>query len=148
MHVVLLIIIETCLVRGFQSCGNLITSTFLRGSRKSHSRQISTYSWPGALWRITSTVDGDIKVCSVAVLLIFLCGVSVNEISPCGVAVISKPAVYDVCVFKHTVCGETRSVWFFCLTFVTTKFSLILCYHIDCLAYITYGHFSLFMELF
>ncbi len=26
----------------------------------------------------------------------------------CGVAVISNPAVCDVCVFKSTVCGETK----------------------------------------
>ena len=41
-------------------------------------------------------------------LLIFLCGVAVNKIPPCGVAVISKPAVYDVCVFKSTVFGKTK----------------------------------------
>ena len=34
----------------------------------------------------------------VAVLLIFLC----------SVAVISNPAVYDFCVFKPTVFGETK----------------------------------------
>ena len=41
-------------------------------------------------------------------LLIFLCGVAVNKIPPCGVAVISNPAVCDVCVFKPTVFGETK----------------------------------------
>ena len=43
-----------------------------------------------------------------AVLLIFLCGVAVDKIPPCGVAVISNPAVYDVCVFKPTVFCETK----------------------------------------
>lgn len=41
-----------------------------------------------------------------AVLLIFLLGLSVNKISPWGVAVISNPAV----------------LWFFCLTLLRTKF--------------------------
>ena len=36
-------------------------------------------------------------VCGVAVLLIFLRGVAVNKIPSCGVAVISNPAVCDVC---------------------------------------------------
>ena len=43
------------------------------------------------------------------VMLIFLCGVSVNKISPCGVAVISNPVVCDICVFKPTVFGEKKS---------------------------------------
>ena len=41
-------------------------------------------------------------------MLIFLCGVSVNKISPCGVAVISNPVVCDICVFKPTVFGEKK----------------------------------------
>ncbi len=38
----------------------------------------------------------------------FLCSVAVNKIPSCGVAVISNPAVCDVCVFKPTVFGETK----------------------------------------
>ena len=82
------------------------------------------------------------------VLLFFLCAISVNKISPCGAAVISNPTVCDVCVFKSTVFGETKFCAVFCLTFVRTKFSFILYYYIDCLAYITYGRFSLFQKPF
>ena len=31
-----------------------------------------------------------------------------NKIPSCGVAVISNPAVCDICVFKLTVCRETK----------------------------------------
>ena len=51
---------------------------------------------------------GDIGVCGVAVLLSFLCGIPVNKIPHCGVAVISNPMVCDVCAFKPTVFGETK----------------------------------------
>ena len=51
---------------------------------------------------------GDIEVCGVAVLLSFLCGILVNKIPQCGVAVISNPTVCDVCAFKPTVFGETK----------------------------------------
>ena len=40
--------------------------------------------------------EGDIGVCGVAVLLSFLCGIPVNKIPHCGVAVISNPTVCDV----------------------------------------------------
>ena len=43
-----------------------------------------------------------------AVLLSFLCGISVNKIPHCGIAVISNPAVCVVCVFKPPVYGETK----------------------------------------
>ena len=43
--------------------------------------------------------EGDMGVCGVAVLLIFLRGVAVNKIPAYGVAVIPNPAVCDVCVF-------------------------------------------------
>ena len=52
--------------------------------------------------------EGDIGVCGVAVLLSFLCGIPVNKILHCGVAVISNPTVCDVCAFKPTVFGETK----------------------------------------
>lgn len=52
--------------------------------------------------------EGDIGVCGVAVLLSFLCGISVNKIPHCGIAVISNPAVCVVCVFKPPVYGETK----------------------------------------
>ena len=52
--------------------------------------------------------EGDTGVCGVAVLLSFLCGIPVNKIPHCGVAVISKPTVCDVCAFKPTVFGETK----------------------------------------
>ena len=52
--------------------------------------------------------EGDIGVCGVAVLLSFLCGIPVNKIPHCGVAVISNPTVCDVCAFKPTVFGETK----------------------------------------
>ena len=52
-------------------------------------------------------LEGDIGVCGVAVLLSFLCGIPVNKISHCGVAVISNPTVCDVCAFQPTVFGET-----------------------------------------
>ena len=54
-----------------------------------------------------------VKRGTLAVLLIFLCGISVNKISPCGVAVISNPMVCDVCVFKPMVFGETKCSTFF-----------------------------------
>ena len=54
-------------------------------------------------------MEGDIRVCGVAVLLSFLCGIPVNKIPLCGVAVISNPTVCDVvCAFKPTVFGETK----------------------------------------
>ena len=40
--------------------------------------------------------EGDIGVCGVAVLLSFLCGIPVNKIPHCGVAVISNPTVCGV----------------------------------------------------
>ena len=43
-----------------------------------------------------SCQEGDIGVCGVAVLLSFLCGIPVNKIPHCGVAVISNPTVCDV----------------------------------------------------
>ena len=45
-------------------------------------------------------MEGEIGVCGVAVLLSFLCGIPMNKISHCGVAVISNPTVCDVCAFK------------------------------------------------
>ena len=39
---------------------------------------------------------------------VFLCGVPVNKIPHCGVAVISNPTVCDVCAFKPTAFGETK----------------------------------------
>ena len=53
-------------------------------------------------------IEGDIGVCGVAVLLSFLCGIPVNKIPHCGVAVISNPTVCDVCAFKPTVFAETK----------------------------------------
>ena len=53
-------------------------------------------------------IEGDIGVCGVAVLRSFLCGIPVNKIPHCGVAVISNPTVCDVCAFKPTVFGETK----------------------------------------
>ena len=50
-----------------------------------------------------------------ALLMYFLCGDAVNKILICGVAVISNPTVYDVCVFHATVFGEMK---------LFTKFSL------------------------
>ena len=44
-----------------------------------------------------------LRCCSV-----FLCGIPVNKIPHCGVAVISNPTVCDVCAFKPTVFGETK----------------------------------------
>ena len=52
--------------------------------------------------------EGDIGVCGVAVLLSFLCGIPVNKIPHCGVAVIPNPTVCDVGAFKPTVFGETK----------------------------------------
>ena len=52
--------------------------------------------------------EGDIGVCGVAVLLSFWCGIPVNKIPHCGVAVISNPTVRDVCAFKPTVFSETK----------------------------------------
>ena len=45
-------------------------------------------------------------ICSVAVLMLFLCGDAVNKISTCGVAVISNPTVCDLCDFHAAVFGE------------------------------------------
>ena len=53
-------------------------------------------------------MEGDIGVCGVALLLSFLCGIPVNKIPHCGVAVISNPTVCDFCAFKPTVFGETK----------------------------------------
>ena len=58
----------------------------------------------------TNSKEGDIGVCGVAVLLSVLCGIPVNKISHCGVAVISNPMVCDVCAFQPTVFGETTLV--------------------------------------
>ena len=44
----------------------------------------------------------------VAVLGIFSCGVAVNKISACGVAVFLNLTVCDVCVLKSAVFGETK----------------------------------------
>ena len=50
---------------------------------------------------------GNLRCCS-----FFLCGVAVNKISACGVAVISNPTVCDVCaLLKSAVFG----VAVFCL---------------------------------
>ena len=43
-----------------------------------------------------------------AVLGIFLCGVAVNEISACGVAVFLNVTVCDVCILKSAVFGEMK----------------------------------------
>ena len=42
------------------------------------------------------------------VLVSFYCGISVNKIPSCSIAVISNPAVCVVCVFKPLVFGETK----------------------------------------
>jgi len=47
-------------------------------------------------------------ICGVAVLMFLQCGDAVNKISNCGVAVISNPAVCDVCVFHAAVFGEMK----------------------------------------
>ena len=52
--------------------------------------------------------EGDIGVCGVAVLISFLCGIPMNKIPHCVVAVISNPTVCDVCAFKPTVFGEMK----------------------------------------
>ena len=44
----------------------------------------------------------------VVVLMFFHCGDAVNQISTCGVAVISNPTVCDVCVFYIAVFGEMK----------------------------------------
>ena len=46
-----------------------------------------------------------LRCCSV-----LLCGIPVNKIPHCGVAVISNPTVCDVCAFKLTVFGETKII--------------------------------------
>ena len=51
---------------------------------------------------------GTLGICGVAVLGIFSCGVAVNKISACGVAVFLNLTVYDVCVLKSAVFGETK----------------------------------------
>ena len=38
----------------------------------------------------------------------FVCGIPVNKIPHCGIAVISKPTVCNVCAFKPTVSGKTK----------------------------------------
>lgn len=48
------------------------------------------------------------RICGVAVLMLFCCGDAVNKISICGVVVISNPLVCDVCVFHAVVFGEMR----------------------------------------
>ena len=67
--------------------------------------------------------EGDIGVCGVAVLLSFLCGIPVNKIPHCGVAVISNPTVCDtvcdVCVLNlrcsvkrnYLRCRDTSSIY-------------------------------------
>ena len=62
----------------------------------------------GGTYATAKKMEGDIGVCGVAVLLSFLCGIPVNKIPHCGVAVISNPTVCDVCAFKPTVFGETK----------------------------------------
>ena len=59
---------------------------------------------------VTSNGGGHwgLRCCGVAVLLSFLCGIPVNKIPHCGVAVISNPTVCEVCDFKPTVFGETK----------------------------------------
>ena len=47
-------------------------------------------------------------ICGVAVLMFFQCGNAVNEISTCGVAVISNPTVCDDCVFCVAVFVEMK----------------------------------------
>ena len=47
-------------------------------------------------------------VCSVVVLLSFLCSIPVSKIPHCCIAVISKPTLCDVCAFKPTVAGKTK----------------------------------------
>ena len=39
-------------------------------------------------------IEGDIGVCGVVVLLSVLCGIPVNKISHCGVAVIPNPTMW------------------------------------------------------
>ena len=51
----------------------------------------------------------------------FLCGISVNKILPCGIEMISNPTVYDVCVLKPTVFGETK----FLCSVAATCFTLV-----------------------
>ena len=53
-------------------------------------------------------IEGDIGVCGVVRLLSFYCGISVNKIPHCGIAVISNPAVCVVGFFKPPVFGETK----------------------------------------
>ena len=53
---------------------------------------------------------GDIGVCSVAVLLSFLCSIPVNKIPHFGIVAISNPVVCDVCTFQPTVFSEAKLV--------------------------------------
>ena len=57
----------------------------------------------------TLIMEGDMGICSVAVLMFFYCGDAVNRISICGVSVILNPSVCDVCVFHVAVFGEMKS---------------------------------------
>ena len=66
-------------------------------------------------------MGGDIGVCGVAVLLNFLCGISVNELKYCGVAVIANPTACGVCaffenfaVFRLLVCLAIRCCLWSC----------------------------------
>ena len=52
--------------------------------------------------------EGDMEICSVAVLMCFYCSDTVSRISICGVAVISNPSVCDFCVFHVAVFGEMK----------------------------------------
>ena len=53
-------------------------------------------------------IEGDMGICGVVVLMCFYCGDAVSGISICGVAVISKPSVCDVCVFHVAVFDEMK----------------------------------------
>ena len=60
---------------------------------------------------------------------LFYCCDVVNKISICGVAVISSPSVYDVCVFHGAVFGAMKLfavLWFSsCLVFLRPKFRML-----------------------
>ena len=53
-------------------------------------------------------MEGDIRVCDVAVLLSFLCSIPVNKIPHCSAVVIPNPTVCNVCAFNPAVFGETK----------------------------------------
>ena len=65
-------------------------------------------------------MEGDIRICGVAVLMSFYFGDAVNKISICGVAVILYPTVCNVCVFRSAVFGEMKLfavLWFLVWSF-------------------------------